>query len=402
MFFRDRSIVPSIMFHTAGLENSRWVWSYISEPVDLFEEKVKSLSKKGFNAIHWSDLYSYMSGEINLPDDSIFLTFDDGYLDNWVYIYPILKKYGLKGTIFVNPDFVDPRDIVRPNLEDVWLGKVPLDELEVPGFLSWPEMRLMEASGVIDIQSHSLTHTWYFSGPSIVDYHRPRDVEAYPWLAWNENSERKPFYLVENQSTFVDYGTPIFEHDKSLIVKRFYPDIDAVNKIKNFIIDQGVEGFYKIDNWKYLLQEKIDEWFGGKVPGRYETEEERLQRVEYELAYSKSEIESKLNKKADYICWPGGGNDDKVWEIARKVGYKSWTLGSQDQSDYRNVYDSNPEFIKRIGSSNQVNIRSKTVGVGRSGYMMLKIGAHQNSLLYKYLLRCYQIYHYLLSRISNG
>ena len=291
MLFRDKSIVPSIMFHTAGLENSDWVWSYISEPVDLFEEKVKKLDQKGFNAVNWDELYACMSGEHELRQDSIFLTFDDGYLDNWVFIYPILKKYGMKGTIFVNPDFVDPRDIVRPNLEDVWAGRATYEELETAGFLSWPEMRLMESSGVIDIQSHSLTHTWYFSGPKIVDYHRPRSIEQYPWLAWNQQPDRKPFYLAEDQSGFVDYGSPIFEHEKSLIVKRFFPDDDAVNKIRDYIVEQGVGEFFKTIHWNYSLQEKIDSWFGGKVPGRYETEEEHLQRIRYELSYSRYLIE---------------------------------------------------------------------------------------------------------------
>lgn len=402
MLFRDKSIVPSIMFHTAGLENSDWVWSYISEPVDLFEEKVKKLDQKGFNAVNWDELYACMSGEHELRQDSIFLTFDDGYLDNWVFIYPILKKYGMKGTIFVNPDFVDPRDIVRPNLEDVWAGRATYEELETAGFLSWPEMRLMESSGVIDIQSHSLTHTWYFSGPKIVDYHRPRSIEQYPWLAWNQQPDRKPFYLAEDQSGFVDYGSPIFEHEKSLIVKRFFPDDDAVNKIRDYIVEQGVGEFFKTIHWNYSLQEKIDSWFGGKVPGRYETEEEHLQRIRYELSHSRYLIEKNLNKEIKYICWPGGGNDEKVWEIARDVGYKSWTLGSQDKSHYRNVFNSNPEFIKRMGSSNQVRIHSRVVGTGRSVYMMLRIGAHQNSVVYKYLLRFYQLYHYIVSRISNG
>ena len=43
----------------------------------------------------------------NIPEKSIVLTFDDGYADIWIYAYPLLKKYGMCGTVFINPDFVD-------------------------------------------------------------------------------------------------------------------------------------------------------------------------------------------------------------------------------------------------------------------------------------------------------
>ena len=33
--------------------------------------------------------------DIPIPKNSIFLNFDDGYLDNYIYAYPLLKKYGI-------------------------------------------------------------------------------------------------------------------------------------------------------------------------------------------------------------------------------------------------------------------------------------------------------------------
>ena len=147
----DKQIIPVVMFHSIGMEKNDWIFSHISEPVDIFQEKIFSLSHSGYNFIFWEELYQYMSGKNRLPLPSVMITFDDGYLDNWVYAFPILKNYGAKATIFVNPEFVDPTSIVRPNLEDVWEGRVRADDLEVSGFLSWEEMRLMEKSGIIDV-----------------------------------------------------------------------------------------------------------------------------------------------------------------------------------------------------------------------------------------------------------
>jgi peptidoglycan/xylan/chitin deacetylase (PgdA/CDA1 family) len=342
------------MFHSVGLENHPWVWSYISEPEKSFEAKIAKLKRSGFTSIFWKDVYEYMAGRRKLPDNSILLTFDDGYLDNWVYVYPILKKYGMKGTIFVSPDFIDPTNEVRPNIEDVKIGRCSSDDLAVPGFLSWPEMREMESAGLVDIQSHAMTHTWYFSGANIVDFHRNYKTPPYPWLFWNARPDRKPFYLVEDQQEFVPWGYPILSHQKSLEVRRFFPDDAAVSEIITYIRNQGGLDFFERNGWREeLLGRVIRRFKHGQLPGHYETEEERRSRIRDELVRSKSLIETNLDKQVDFICWPGGANDETVREVAREVGYKSWTLSSSSQLEKRNAPGADPSSIKRIGTSNR-------------------------------------------------
>lgn len=41
-----------------------------------------------------------MDGRIELPEKTVVITFDDGYLSNAIYAYPIMKQYDFKGTIF--------------------------------------------------------------------------------------------------------------------------------------------------------------------------------------------------------------------------------------------------------------------------------------------------------------
>ena len=35
------------------------------------------------------------------------LTLDDGYLDNWVFVLPLLRRYGMRATVFVSSEFID-------------------------------------------------------------------------------------------------------------------------------------------------------------------------------------------------------------------------------------------------------------------------------------------------------
>ncbi len=376
----DRSIVPVVMFHSIGLEESDWIFRYISEPVENFEDKIRCLKEAGFQFLFWDELYNYMAGRMSIDLPAILLSFDDGYLDNWIYAFPILKKYGAKGTIFVNPEFVDENGGVRPNLEDVWKGRVSRSELIVKGFLSWDEMRQMEISGVVDIQSHSLTHTWYFSGPDVVAFHSPGE-KRYPWVGWNAHPETKPYYMQANTDVAVALGTPIYDFKKSLICRRFFPPEKVIKGVVEFVEQSGGKDFFLAENWDSQLRNVHDrlmtEHSGEAL---YETEEEHQARVFHELAVSKDIIQHKLGKKVDFICWPGGGYDQGVSEIALKCGYKAWTLGSADRRKHLNKPGSDSSIVKRIGSAPRQYFGRRFLGYTTGHEFLSGVLRHQGSL----------------------
>ena len=186
--------IPVVMYHGVMPSRDDWIWNYLITPLDVFEGQMRMLEKRGWTTVSLTQLHDHMARNAPLPEKPVVLTFDDGYLNNWVYAYPVLKKYGHHAVIWMSTDFVDPMAGVRPNLEDCAAGRVRRGELVDRGYLSWEEMRRMAGSGHVEIQSHARTHTWYFSGPEIVDFHRPTGIENYtmpPWLAWNALVDRK-------------------------------------------------------------------------------------------------------------------------------------------------------------------------------------------------------------------
>lgn len=67
-----------------------------------FESFIKSI-KNDKNIITLDDFYyKFKNGILN--DNDILLTFDDGTIDHYVNVYPILKKYQLSGTFFLCSD----------------------------------------------------------------------------------------------------------------------------------------------------------------------------------------------------------------------------------------------------------------------------------------------------------
>lgn len=351
--------VPVLMYHSVS-DNQQWLWGHLSCPVSVFEDHMSALANSGFVALSLQELYDCLRHGAALPAKPVVLTFDDGYLDNWVYAFPILRRYGFKGTIFANPDFTDPTGELRPNLDDVAAGRLRASSLKATGYMSWAEMSAMEAQGVMDIQSHAMTHTWYFGDDSVVDFHHPGD--PYPWLAWNARPERKYLWLDEDQSAFVQWGTPVYAYGKSLPTRRYFPDPGLADSLVEYVASHGGASYFQELDWKDTLLELSSQYRRSRhrSNGHWETEEEYQTRVRHELGVSKEIIEDKLRKRVSFLCWPGGGYNDATERIADEVGYLSMTLSSKDVRRSRE----NPRHIVRWGAP---TLQRGTKTVYRSG-----------------------------------
>ena len=382
--------VPVIMYHSVGQNNPNWIWNYLITPVNVFESQIKLLLKRGFNSINLQELYEHMKYNNKISDNPIVLTFDDGYLDNWVYAFPILKKYGMKGTIFVNPEFVDPTDKCRPNLDDVWSGRCKEEDLLNRGFLSFQEMRKMEESGVMDIQSHSMSHTWFFCNDEIIDFHYPGNNQ-YPWLFWNACPERKSFYLNENQEHFVSYGTPIYANGRSLGIRRYLEDKNLTEYLVTYVKKEGLSFFERRD-WKEQMFNQVDLYKkrNNFNNWRYETDEEQKERFKYELIESKIILEGKLKKEVNFLCWAGGAFNDDALNIAKECGYLSSTLFFRDPN-IKNIFGEDPSAINRTGSSDSFFWRNRFISYTDPGFFMANIRHFQGIKKYLWLMRLYKI-----------
>ncbi len=349
--------VPVLMYHAVAPERPEWLWKHLITPVDLFEGQMRLLKRKGWNTITLSQLYAHMKDDAPLPEKPVVLTFDDGYLDNWVYAFPVLKKYGHRAVVWMSTDFIDPAGNARPTMEDVWDGKISPGDLPAGGFLSWAEMRKMEESGVIEIQSHAKTHTWYYSGPEIIDYHRPAGADGYqpqPWLSWNVCPEKKYDYMSRNFAEDIPFGTPIYRHEKAMSARRYFPDERLAGLLAGHVAENGGEVFFEKADWKKELDLVVEKYrqASGKglcgAPGRVETEAEYEKRIMEELAGSRRILSEGLGKDVRFLCWPGGAFNDASVRMASESGYLATTTHYLDP-DMRNVYGESPERINRIG-----------------------------------------------------
>lgn len=101
-----------------------------------FRSQLKYLQENGFTVVSFADLADFIEGKGPMPRKPVILSMDDGYKSVYQVAYPVLREFGYKATVFVYTDFIG-----------------------APAGLNWAEMAEMTASGLVDIQPHSKTHS---------------------------------------------------------------------------------------------------------------------------------------------------------------------------------------------------------------------------------------------------
>ncbi len=74
--------------------------------LQLFKEQIQFF-KEHFNIIKMEDVIAAYTDNYSLPEKAILLTFDDGYSDNYLNVFPILKEENIQGSFFPGKTFVE-------------------------------------------------------------------------------------------------------------------------------------------------------------------------------------------------------------------------------------------------------------------------------------------------------
>ena len=155
--------VPGAMYHHSSPE----IGPITTSPKN-FDDQMKGLVDAGYSTRTCDEFADFLAGKPT-PPKSVLLTFDDGYLDNWVHAHPILKKYGLCASMFIVTGLIGDGPI-RPcaEQEDATLPRLP-SHLECralwtagstdSAMLRWSEIQAMGAAGTFEFHCHTHTHT---------------------------------------------------------------------------------------------------------------------------------------------------------------------------------------------------------------------------------------------------
>lgn len=66
-----------------------------------FAKQMKLLHEHGYITLNTKEFQLFMEGKLNVPKKSVLITFDDGYKDNYINAYPILKSYDFNAALYL-------------------------------------------------------------------------------------------------------------------------------------------------------------------------------------------------------------------------------------------------------------------------------------------------------------
>lgn len=160
-FFRREEEIRILMYHKVSDLPQEEKVPYCNTSIAAFEAQMKYLAEKKTAVVSLEEVGRWLNGE-GIQDQGpkapkVVITFDDGFQDNYLYAYPILKKYRLPAAFCVLAGHVG-----RPGFFDhlQWDGPSLADREAHPEHwrpMTWEMLQEMKENGMT-IGSHTLSH----------------------------------------------------------------------------------------------------------------------------------------------------------------------------------------------------------------------------------------------------
>lgn len=147
--------LPILMYHHVSPSPG-----LVTVSPSCFREHMAKIAREGWQTIGVAELERFFAGE-PLPRRSVMITFDDGYLDNFIHAHPVLQEFGLKAVLFlvtgwpgsgpvrqgtqVCPDHGECKRMIATGEADRVIVR-------------WSEVEVMQAAGSFEFHSHTHSH----------------------------------------------------------------------------------------------------------------------------------------------------------------------------------------------------------------------------------------------------
>lgn len=267
-FFGSKIVIHS--YHRVGPNNNAWLYPPTSS--SDFDKQMKYL-KKTSKIIPLSKLAELIQEGKPLEEKIAVVTLDDGYKDNYLYAFPIFKKYNIPATIFLVTGHIDTGNLF-------WFDKVKYQIFNT-------KLKRFELEGFGDFSLNSI------------------------------DDRLKLFFIISNKLK------KISDEKKN----------DLLEKLVNIF---NVDVPHDLGRDVYLSWAEVKEMSEGGVEfGAHTVNHPILTRISldqanFEILQSKKDIEKRLNKSVNTFSYPNGTIEDfnkEIIEIVKNSGYSCAVTG---------------------------------------------------------------------------
>jgi len=231
-----------------------------------FDEQLDFLSQN-YYVTNFREIEAILDRGDVIPENSLIITFDDGYFDNFAFALPLLKKYGMTATVFISTSYVDTGNPFWVDLLAFQIFTMPIGTIEI-----------LNGEHSYDVTEGNRN-----------------DVR----VAIGRLCSTITPVMKERVLTDVAYQTGIYEIPENYMKLCRPMTWDEVRHLD----DAGIEiGAHSVSHG-FLTQ--------------YDDEN-----LLVELVESKRQLEKQLGRPIISMAYPAGNHDDRVVQAAGSAGYK--------------------------------------------------------------------------------
>ncbi len=255
--------IPVLMYHHILPQSG-----FITVTTTNFKDQMQMLKSNGWYTLSAEEFLNFKLGKFTPPEKSLLITFDDGWLDNYTYAYPVLKELGFRATVFIVTSWIEnaphSKELAYSTHKDAGI----LAKEGRSGAVFSREL-LHECKDVFDFHSHLHTHTNRFKESVDFTQELQKSQEffkkefgkfsehlCHPWGHYKKDDEeaitKEGFmlaYTVENGSNT--------QSDNPLYIKRFNVKDRGANWLKHKLFLYSNPSLARFYGWFKKMKNKL-------------------------------------------------------------------------------------------------------------------------------------------------
>lgn len=255
------------------------------------EPRLQYLVDNGYRTVTCDEIARLVVDGVDPGPRAVALTFDDGWSSASSVALPLLRQMNLRAIIFAIPA-----------------------RIGTPGFVTWPELRVMHESGVFDVQSHTRSHAKVFCDSAVTGFVTPGGAAD-----WGDPLDR-PLASSNGSIRFVEpdaLGTPLYlRRSRMSDARRFLPDESTAERCRNLVAQHGGAAFFDRPGWRAELDALA------QGTGRFESDAEREAAIEDEINEGRTLLNDGLGTTTvRHVALPWGIAGDLTRRALRGSAY---------------------------------------------------------------------------------
>lgn len=312
------------------------VFHFHETTVDKLEPAFRYLVDNGYRTVGTDVLSGLVHHGRRPPERSVMLAFDDALASLWLVVGPLLKRFGLTAITYAIPGRIADADSLRPTIDDGPVDAEAADSAANP-FATWPELQALSRSGLVDVQSHTWSHSMIFC----VDH-----ADGVLTPGTDERTMNLPRLGTSDPPRYLDssrVGYPLFPRRSRMSdALRYLPDEQGCEAVERFVRGRGPVSPAQRDDWDRQLRQKLDQ-----IKGRWESDEERMAAIEHEVIAARDTLEARLGSRVRHMCLPWGVSGTITRSVLDRLGFET-AFANRFSGGFAVKHGDDAFFLKRL------------------------------------------------------